>query len=358
MKLSPLFTILLRLTFSGNVVFGGDKSTAATPKFWARAEENPGKEAAEEPGVLPDLARNLTGRGLLSFQDPFPLSVLHLENPVDTLLVLKEGDGRFDANIGLANSFVLEKNVVVDAETYRLTLGGWYALRNDFYIGADLPIHTRGGGVLDGLVIGFHDLFGLSQGGRTSRPRNDFDVTVTEKDGRKVKLSSGVGLGDLTLKAHWNINSGDAFLPTVAVDALGGLPTSTPGFGTDGLDLGLALSLYKTVLKRVHLYTVLGITYLTDPTTEGFSYAKVGNQGVAGIEVAVTKDFSLIFQGMTFSKLLNSPFPLDQVRNYLAGGFKWEVERHCEIELSLIENLLPFNSSADIAFNIALTFRL
>lgn len=319
----------------------------------------PGEEesAAESPapGSALDPSGNLSGRGLLEIRDPFPLAVLHLQLPINTLERIEESQGKFEVNFSWANTFVLNDTLLVDAETYRLELSGWYALRNDFYIGAGIPILARGGGILDPLVKGFHGAFNLTSGGRESRPTNGYEITIQDGGDRR-SLDSGTGLGDFALKSHWNVNPGDAWLPAVSLDGILSLPTSMAGFGSSGLDLGISLSLYKKVLRSCHLYAVLGLTYLTDPKTQGLTYQKVGNQGVAGIEFSLTRSFSLFFQAMSFSPLLEHPPLLNKVRNYVAAGFKWEFADGCELELSLLENLSPFTNSADIAFNAGFAF--
>ena len=324
------------------------------PQAAATDEEKSAAKATTLKSAL-DPFRNLSGRGLLEIRDPFPLSVLHLQLPINNLELIEESDGKFEVNVSWANTFAVSDTVVVDAETYRLELSGWYAVRSDFYIGAGIPILARGGGILDPLVAGFHKAFNLTPGGRDQRPNNDFEISIQDGN-QKRTLDSGVGVGDFFLKGHWNVTSGDACLPAVSLDGLVSLPTSTAGFGSSGVDLGIALASYKTLLNFCHLYAVLGLTYLTDPKTEGLSYQKVGNQGVVGIEFSFTKRFSLVLQAMSFSPLLEHPSPLDKVRNYLAGGVKWEFAEGCELELSILENISPFTNSADVAFNAGFAF--
>ena len=308
--------------------------------------------------AYPPTVDNLSGRGLFQLLDPFPLAQLHLQLPVNTLRVMKEGDGRFEFNLNWANNYALEDDFVIDAETYSLDLGGWYALRSDFYLGASISVLARDSGVLDGFIDGFHDAFGLSGGRRSQRSNNSYLIEVTDDDGNTHKLDRGVGLGDLVLKSHWNVNLGDQWLPAVALEAFTTLPTSTNGFGSSGVDLGLSVSFYKTLYEDFHLYAVFGGTLLTSSKTEGIKYDKSVLQATIGAEYAVLEDLSLVVQHMSYSALLREPSPLDKHRNYIAAGLKWEFTSGYTFEFSVVENLSPFENSADLAFSLGFQFSL
>ncbi len=324
----------------------------------------PGEEASsswdETLGEI--FTGDLTGRGLIELRDPFPLAVLHVGLPVSTLEVLESEQGKFEFAFNWANNFAEDSSsstneaVLVDAETYRLQLDGWYALDDDFYVGASISIHARGNGILDGLVKGFHESFGLDDGGRDDQAKDDYTILVVDSAGREVELDRGVGLGDLVLKTHWNVSRGDRWYPAVSVETLISLPTSTKGFGNDGIDVGVAFSFYKTFIKQLHLYAVVGAAYYADSKTEGLRYERFNYQAVLGIEYAVTEDVSVIVQSLHYSPLLKEPRVLNKGRNYIAAGVKWEFVESMQFEFSIVENIAPFDNSADIAFNIGFGF--
>ncbi len=338
----------------------------SSPRFAAPGEQLPpitgDAPLSEDPPAFvdayPPTVDNLSGRGLFHLLDPFPLAQLHLQLPVNTLRVLKEGDGRFEWNANWANSFVLEDNVTIDAETYSLDLGGWYAIRSDFYLGASISVIARDSGVLDGFIDGFHDAFGLSDGRRSKRSNNSYLIAITDDDGNTQNLDRGVGLGDLVLKTHWNVNPGDRWMPAVALEAFATLPTSTNGFGSSGFDFGMSVSFYKTMYEDFHLYTVLGGTLLTNSQTEGIKYEKSVLQATLGAEYAVLEDLSLVIQYMSYSALLREPSPLDKHRNYIATGLKWEFTQGYTFEFSIVENLSPFENSSDLTFSLGFHFSL
>jgi hypothetical protein len=323
----------------------------------AAAEEAlPAAGAEEEREPPPD---NFGGRGLLDIQDPFPLASLHLRLPVGAQTVLDAGEFKTGAVFDWANTFATTQGVLVDAETYRLRLGACYALRGDLYLRAELALEERDGGVLDPLVDDFHDLVDTESESRDARPRNAYEVFVTDRHGRVHELDRGFGVGDLVLGAHWNAYGGGKWLPAVALEALMSLPTSTTGFGNAGVDCGAAVSLSKKILRRWRLHGVLGAGYLSDARTEGIVYERPIYEALGGIEFAAAERLSIVLQVMHFSPLLDSsyPSPLDEGRDYVALGLKWEWPRGVEGALGLLENIGSFDSTADIAFHFSLGLR-
>src|SRR5687767_14607330 len=129
-----------------------DLTPAPVPDEQLEAEP----DAASPPPARPE---NMSGRGLFNLRDPSALALLHLQLPVDTLELIEEGHGKLDLGFHWANSFVLDNTFVIDAETYVVSLGGWYALRREFYIGAEIPVLARGSGILDPLIDAVHETF-------------------------------------------------------------------------------------------------------------------------------------------------------------------------------------------------------
>lgn len=276
---------------------------------------------------------------------------------------MEEGDGDIDVKVQWANTFATDedetlKPFVVDAETVRLELGGFYALRDDFYIGAEAALVFRGDGILDYTIDGFHDAFDLGNGGRDLRPTDEYEIFVMDETGNRDELDEGLGLADLVLKAHWNVTEGDRLLPAVALQGFLGLPTSTEGFGTDGLDIGVSISFYKNLFDSVFVYGSLGGVILTEPKIEGFEFEKFNLQTSVGGEWAIVDDFSIVVQYMYYSGLLEFPRELNRSRHYVAGGFKWEIVEDVDLGFSVIENLAPFSNSADIVGHLGLGFDL
>lgn len=317
-------------------------------------------EGTDEGAWQSQSSDNLGGRGLLDFQDPFPVAALHLQLPADPHENLAVGETVLGVHGTWSNSYGVSnlQETVVDAETGRFRLSAWHAVHDKFYVGAAWALHLRGRGVTDGVIDGFHDLFSLNDGDRDQRPENDYDVSVTDENGNNSEVDRGVGSGDVVLRTHWNAFRGTRLFPAVSLATQFSLPTSNTGFGSEGIDLGLNLTLTKQIGRWLYVYGSVGGTLLTDRTTEGLHYRKKNYQFVAGLEVPVNPDVSLIFQGMILSPLLDSPRVLSQQRRYLLLGSRWMFAPGIELELSMIENLDPFKTTADFGFNAGFNFDL
>lgn len=299
---------------------------------------------------------NLHGRGLLDFQDGFPLALLHLQMPLSTPGLIEEGKTRVEVDFFWSNTTGVESTYTVDAETYELAFGLWRPLRADFYVGADLSVVSRGSGVLDGPIGDFHDLFGFGDGDTGRISKNSYNIFIVDDVGRRHELHQGVGLSDLNLKALWVINEGDRWLPAISSQVFTALPSSTTGFGTDGLDLGITLTASKQLFEFFYLHFAVSGTYLTDPTVEGIRFRQVNYAAAVGGEIVVLRSLSLIVQAMRYSQLLDNTPKLDDPRRYIAAGFKWALNDVTVFEFSAIENFETFENSSDIVFVLGVAF--
>jgi hypothetical protein len=92
------------------------------------------------------------------------------------------------------------EQLIVDAETReaRVTLGRSWS--NGFAMQLELPYRYTGGGVLDGTIDGWHDLFGLPQGARATLPRDRIRIAYARSGAVLLDVdSSASGLGDISL---------------------------------------------------------------------------------------------------------------------------------------------------------------
>jgi hypothetical protein len=315
-------------------------------------------EAVAAGSMGEPLFRDLEGRGLLDFRGTFPLASLHLQLPAATPPGLTRGETSGLVQFDWANTAAPGRDFLVDAETYTLRLGFWHALRSRLYLGVETTIEGRDGGILDAFIDGFHDAFGISVSEREDLPTDAYDIVVNGGGGA-AELDRGFGLGNTTLKAHWIFSEGRDWWPTLSLQPLVSLPTSTSGFGGRGVDLGIALAAQKKVYDHLYLYTVGGATYLIDPTTEGLRYEELNYQVSAGFEVVLWWDsVSLIGQYAYYSPLLKNTDLLDRARSYVGGAIKHRIHPRVNVIWGFMENLPPLDNSSDVTFTMGCEFRL
>jgi hypothetical protein len=151
-----------------------------------------------------------------------------------------------DAANNFATDDTAREKILLDGESYRITLALRYGIADGLEIGLDLPWVGYGGGVFDSFVEGWHHTFGLPQGERNEAPRNRLLFTYTRDGQERLRLDdSNFGLGDIRLAGGWQLyNDAGANPRAVAVRASLKLPTGSSSklHGSGSTDLALWLT--------------------------------------------------------------------------------------------------------------------
>jgi hypothetical protein len=135
------------------------------------------------------------------------------------------------------------ERILLDGESERTTLALRYGMGKGFELGVDVPLIGHGGGIFDGFIEGWHDFFGLPQGGRKEAPRNRLLYSY-EKDGaERLRLDdSNFGLGDIRLSGAMQLyDDGGADRTALALRTSVKLPTGSVAklHGSGSTDLAL-----------------------------------------------------------------------------------------------------------------------
>jgi len=101
--------------------------------------------------------------------------------------------------------------VLLDGETYVLSLALEHSLGTAWSFGVEVPYVIHRGGNLDGLIEGWHDIFGLPQAGREDAPRNRLAFLYARDDRAEIRLTDGrQGFGDVRFHAARSLPLGRA----------------------------------------------------------------------------------------------------------------------------------------------------
>jgi hypothetical protein len=163
-----------------------------------------------------------------------------------------------DVASNFAGDTAFREDILLDGENYRFTLALRYGITDRFEGGIDIPYAGQGGGFLDNFIIGWHNFFGMEQGGRDAAPHNRLLYTYT-KDGRNRLLvnDSDFAIGDIRLFGGMQLYSDGRENPrTVALRASIKTPTGNSHklHGSGGADFALWL----TASDDYHLPAWLG----------------------------------------------------------------------------------------------------
>lgn len=133
-----------------------------------------------------------------------PLVMIHPLPADSSSLVTPKGKLSTALTFDLANNYAKSsstgESLILDGESTRTTLHLRYGLTDAVEIGAELPWITQDGGFFDSFIIGWHDTFGMPQGGRNTAPKNRISYSYTKNGVQKLVMnSSGSGVGDVVL---------------------------------------------------------------------------------------------------------------------------------------------------------------
>ena len=143
------------------------------------------------------------------------------------------------------------ENFSIDGETYFLTLSMRRRINDRLELGFDLPFLVHTDGVMDDMIEGWHDIFGMSNTKRRG-PSNELAFHY-QRDGVELyRLESPVsGVGDLQLTAAIPIRPGNDGAAELTVRTSLKLPTgdSDKLFGSGATDF--AVGLYATTTSTL-----------------------------------------------------------------------------------------------------------
>jgi hypothetical protein len=154
------------------------------------------------------------------------------------------------------------ESIILDGEVTQLSYELRYGINDRWEAGVFVPLLLQGGGILDGVIQGWHNFWHLPNGNRQYAPSNRYlyeyqrngqvllDVSQGSLSFGDIRLSTGYRLADhLAARAMLQLPSGDA--------------SHLSGNGAVGgalwLDGGLPLSGY--FINRLTLYGSLGFSY-------------------------------------------------------------------------------------------------
>lgn len=138
-----------------------------------------------------------------------------------------------------------DESILLDGEDTRLSYEMRYGFAENWEGGLMVPVLAQGGGILDGLIQGWHKTWGLPNGGRDQALSNRYLYQYTRGNRQVLDVSQGsVNLGDIRIGAGRRLSN------NLSARAMIQLPTGDAGHlsgsgqfgGALWLDGGLPLS--------------------------------------------------------------------------------------------------------------------
>lgn len=173
-----------------------------------------------------------------------PLFAIYGLPAVGEAAILAKQGGSWQLALDMANNYLAEKNasetLILDGESYRVTLSGRYGIGRKMELGLDIPFVIAGGGFLDNLIENYHATFGFPNGGREYAPQNRLLYRYQKNGVTLLNMEqSGGGLGDMAISGGRQICQSKNGHRQLALRARLKLPTGDADAlrGSGGTDL-------------------------------------------------------------------------------------------------------------------------
>jgi len=279
--------------------------------------------------------------------------------------------GRWSVRAGLlvSNSFAwaqdepgetpTDRRFLVDGETYTLDLSLARGVGPHAHVAVRLPLRSRGGGFLDGVIDGWHRIFGLPDGARSAFLADAYRMQGITRDRRPFSWDDdrGTGLGNLELEGRWRFHDGGRWGWRTALAARVAFPTGTAPFDEDAFGLGVQVAVGKRLAGPLDVYFgVGGLVQGTGPV-RGVAYEAWRAQAFLALEWRVFRFFHLVAETDAASRLVGD---ID-----LYPGFHWitnvsgriPLSKRTRFELGFTENFKNQMSTTDFGVHFGLVVR-
>jgi thiol-disulfide isomerase/thioredoxin len=250
----------------------------------------------------------------------------------------------------------------LDFEMLSLNAAYAYGITDTLEVEAEFQSRSRFGGVMDGFIQGFHDLFSIDQAGRDLVPKNDFSFDLNPPGGApSVSLSDGdrgTFAQGLLLSLQHNVTCGTAKLPAFSYSVGARLDTVGDGdlSGDSDWDFGVSVALARR-FKRLYVYGTLGYAWFGQDNFRGLELRDSQWTFLAALEWRYRARQSFLAQVLISEGVVANFDPFSATSNEITLGWKWEAIDRGIFEAGLIENLATFDNSPDFGFHVGWTQR-
>lgn len=278
-----------------------------------------------------------------------------------------EGEPRYRAILDIANhaesAGTPSETVVVDGESYFLTLSLRHRLRQWLEVGFDLPVIGHSNGIFDNAIERWHKIWGLSNSKRV-RDSNELQISYARDGTAFYNLSSPAwGIGDLQLTAAvpvWGGNRSDG--RALSVRSSLKLPTGDEkkllGSGATDFSLGLYASTRGILVQRdLNLTGFAGILVLgKGKVVPDFQERSVGFGGIAAAWQA-TERISITAQFYIQGSYLDSELEEVGGRSVQAafGGTYLFRDQQTSLSVAIVEDLFG-DATTDAALHVSINW--
>lgn len=300
-----------------------------------------------------------------------PLYVKNL-SPVTGLLGLPSQRSAFSEEQGqlgaalhssVSNNYVLDSNsreyLNLDGETLRFALDLRYGLAPGLDVQLEVPWLEQSGGHLDGLIDDWHDLWGMSDGGRSRVDRDllEYQYASTFAPGFLLDDDSS-GLGDITLALNYAFFRDENSALSVALGYKFGVGDDDKFLGSGGDDVYVALRFSGDHLSDLPLRWHGQVGYLHAGDSDLLEDMQEQDLWFAGLSLdwVLSERWSLLFQldGNAAPTKSNITAIGDDAATF-SGGVRWRFAQDWAVDASVVEDIVV-ETASDVTFVLSVRY--
>jgi hypothetical protein len=180
-----------------------------------------------------EAAAQASPRGPLTWEESNPVHRLASTPAFESADLIPRAEVALDMWLGWSNLFEQDSSathvVFLDTERLLSAVTVRWGAASRLEVGGRITLETTGGGILDGLVHGYHEALSFGQANRDRFPRDQYAQRVTDGGGNPyVDLSRRtLGLADAQLFAKWGAFASSDGTSALSVRASVRVPTRT-----------------------------------------------------------------------------------------------------------------------------------
>ena len=263
----------------------------------------------------------------------------------------------------ISNDYLLDSSIGeylnLDGETLRFALELRYGLADNWDVQLEVPWLQHDGGNLDRVIDDWHDLWNMSDGGRSRAPRDQLNFTYATPEGGFSLLEDASGLGDISLSLTHAFYRDEAAVASLVLGYKFGSGDEDDFTGSGADDAFVALRFSGSQLSSLPLSWHGQAGYLRAGDSDLMGDRQEQDLWFAGLAMdwRLAEHWSLIGQLDSHASPMKSDIAaLGDVAGLLTVGARWRFARHWAVDFSIVEDILV-ETAPDIIFQASVRYR-
>ena len=259
-----------------------------------------------------------------------------------------------------ANIFTEGKAYDLDYEVLHARFSVSYGVNERLQMTAAFEQRNFFGGGMDGLIIEFHDLFGIEQGGRTNVPRNVSHYLFRDAQGNMLADSDDINTFDnnnIQAEISYILSPGTRILPAVHLKGVVCRNLDSPLIGRgNSLDYSMGVGFSKRWSKKWLSYHNAMYSWFGRNESPYFTLSDNSVSIVNALVWQYRPRFSYLLQFIYADGMFENIPGLSEATHEAHLGFKWKMKSGGILEFAIIENVISYNNSPDFGIHLAYTY--